>query len=249
VNPDQDKDNDLVTGNRTGNSVSLLINSAGTLTNVLTAPVGAQPESITTGDFDADGFVDIVTANRGDGTVSFLRGTGTTSFAPTVNFPAGNDTRSVISVDADMDGDEDLFVAVIIDGDPVASVLPLRNDVDLNTPDEDRRIIFAQEDPVTASSSVQVLLSGLLDADGRPEVIALNETSGGRDSTSVVVRRNISRPPCPADFNADGFVDFFDFDEFVLAYEAGRADADFNGDGFIDFFDVDDFVLAFENGC
>jgi hypothetical protein len=54
---------------------------------------------------------------------------------------------------------------------------------------------------------------------------------------------------CPADFNRDGFVDFFDFDDFVLAFEAGDPAADFNIDGFIDFFDFDDFVLAFETGC
>ncbi len=58
---------------------------------------------------------------------------------------------------------------------------------------------------------------------------------------------------CPADFNGDGFVDFFDFDDFVVCFEGGPCppgkSADFNGDGFADFFDYDDFVLAFENGC
>jgi hypothetical protein len=55
---------------------------------------------------------------------------------------------------------------------------------------------------------------------------------------------------CPADFNCDSFLDFFDYDEFVTAFETGGGlDADFNGDGFVDFFDYDDFVLAFETGC
>jgi hypothetical protein len=58
---------------------------------------------------------------------------------------------------------------------------------------------------------------------------------------------------CPADFNADGFVDFFDFDDFVLCFEGdvcppGKS-PDFNNDGFVDFFDFDDFVVAFERGC
>ena len=56
-------------------------------------------------------------------------------------------------------------------------------------------------------------------------------------------------PECPADFNGDGFLDFFDYDEFVGAFEAGGAGADFNGDGFLDFFDYDEFVGAFEVGC
>jgi hypothetical protein len=54
---------------------------------------------------------------------------------------------------------------------------------------------------------------------------------------------------CAADFNADGFVDFFDFDDFVLAFESGTQGADFNNDGFVDFFDFDDYVVAFETGC
>ena len=58
---------------------------------------------------------------------------------------------------------------------------------------------------------------------------------------------------CPADFNGDGFMDFFDYDDFVSCFEGsgcpdGRT-ADFNGDGFADFFDYDDFVSAFEVGC
>jgi hypothetical protein len=54
---------------------------------------------------------------------------------------------------------------------------------------------------------------------------------------------------CPADFNGDGFVDFFDYDSFVEAFEAGNPFADFNADGFIDFFDYDGYVEAFEVGC
>jgi hypothetical protein len=54
---------------------------------------------------------------------------------------------------------------------------------------------------------------------------------------------------CGADFNGDGFVDFFDFDDFVAAFETGLPSGDFNRDGFIDFFDSDDFVAAFEAGC
>ena len=55
---------------------------------------------------------------------------------------------------------------------------------------------------------------------------------------------------CPADFNGDGFLDFFDYLDFVTAFETGGGlEADFNGDGFVDFFDYADFVEAFEAGC
>jgi hypothetical protein len=64
----------------------------------------------------------------------------------------------------------------------------------------------------------------------------------------------VSRPftltnPCPPDFNLDGFLDFFDYDAFVTAFETGDPRADFNQDGFADFFDYNDFVGAFESGC
>jgi hypothetical protein len=59
--------------------------------------------------------------------------------------------------------------------------------------------------------------------------------------------------PCPTDFNGDGFLDFFDYDDFVTCFESGSCppwrSADFNGDGFVDFFDYDAFVEAFEAGC
>jgi probable HAF family extracellular repeat protein len=60
-------------------------------------------------------------------------------------------------------------------------------------------------------------------------------------------------PRCRADYNGDGFVDFFDFAEFSGCFDGSGCpigkNADFNRDGFADFFDVDEFALAFEAGC
>lgn len=61
------------------------------------------------------------------------------------------------------------------------------------------------------------------------------------------------QPPCPADFNSDGFLDGFDYDAFVACFEGDACPtgktSDFNGDSFPDGFDYDDFVAAFESGC
>jgi hypothetical protein len=54
---------------------------------------------------------------------------------------------------------------------------------------------------------------------------------------------------CHADFNADGFVDFFDVDAFVLAFEQFEHDADLNHDETFDSLDVEEFAMAFELGC
>jgi hypothetical protein len=64
---------------------------------------------------------------------------------------------------------------------------------------------------------------------------------------------DICESGCPADFNGDGFLDFFDYDEYVTCFEIADCPpgktADFNGDDFVDFFDYDDFVSQFESGC
>ena len=54
---------------------------------------------------------------------------------------------------------------------------------------------------------------------------------------------------CPADFNADTVVDFFDYLDFVAAFAANELLADFNADTVVDFFDYLDFVASFASGC
>ena len=66
---------------------------------------------------------------------------------------------------------------------------------------------------------------------------------------------------CPADFNGDGVLDFFDMLDFVDAFSnygddttfsnawKSSGQADVNGDGTVDFFDYLDFVDMFNAGC
>jgi len=89
-------------------------------------------------------------------------------------------------------------------------------------------------------------------AESRPFWILFNQN----ESTTTLQQAAawvVSHKLCPADFNRDGFLDFFDYDDFVTCFETGGCggggSADFNGDGFVDFFDYDDFVSAFETGC
>jgi hypothetical protein len=57
------------------------------------------------------------------------------------------------------------------------------------------------------------------------------------------------QPYCRGDFNGDLLTDFFDYLDFVAAFDAEDPVADFNHDGTVDFFDYLDFVVAFDAGC
>lgn len=70
------------------------------------------------------------------------------------------------------------------------------------------------------------------------------------DSTAqALMKAQVTHPPCVADFNADHFIDCFDYLDFIEAFEQGDPDADVNEDGFLDFFDYGTFVEWFEAGC
>jgi hypothetical protein len=66
---------------------------------------------------------------------------------------------------------------------------------------------------------------------------------------SIVSNNAVLTVTCAADFNDDGFADFFDYLDFVSDFANELLRADFNNDGAVDFFDYLDFVAVFEQGC
>jgi hypothetical protein len=137
-------------------------------------------------------------------------------------------------------------------------------------------LIFDIEGPANSESDLIFKRSGTMDLRGRIEVRLRNGFSPVNGFQRSIMQAgsiifnpsSVVLPPrfhlevgpnfvravfCSADFNEDGFVDFFDYDEFVECFETGvcpaGGSADFNEDDFVDFFDYDDFVSAFETGC
>jgi hypothetical protein len=100
--------------------------------------------------------------------------------------------------------------------------------------------------PLRASSSE--LFFNAIAADRNSGRLFLFHRGGEVGATDVFIFTPIPIP-CEADYNADGFLDFFDYDDFLLGYEVADPRADINEDGFIDFFDYDDFITDFETGC
>jgi hypothetical protein len=72
--------------------------------------VGASPSSVTSGDFDADGIVDLAVANQSGNSVSVLLGEGGGAFALAVDYAAGTEPHDVQT--ADFNGDAVLDLAV-----------------------------------------------------------------------------------------------------------------------------------------
>ncbi|NUQ53935.1 MAG: hypothetical protein HUU19_14725 [Phycisphaerales bacterium] len=69
------------------------------------------------------------------------------------------------------------------------------------------------------------------------------------DSNGSFQYANVITFYCPADVNADGFVNGDDYDAFASAFDVADAEADFNGDGFVNGDDYDAFASAFDGGC
>ncbi len=69
------------------------------------------------------------------------------------------------------------------------------------------------------------------------------------DLASFVIRGFDPGSTCPADFNGDGSLDFFDLSAFLEALGNEDPAADFSGDGQYDFFDVSAFLDAYGEGC
>ncbi len=81
--------------------------------------------------------------------------------------------------------------------------------------------------------------------DSGSYTVVISNSCGSLESNPAILTVN----PCPADLNADGFVNGDDYDAFASAFDAGDQAADFNNDGFVNGDDYDAFASAFENAC
>jgi len=73
--------------------------------------VGKNPVSVTVGDVNGDGKLDLITANNDSGDLSVLLGNGAGSFATAVNVPITGNPKSIVAADLNGDGKLDLAVA------------------------------------------------------------------------------------------------------------------------------------------
>jgi len=81
------------------------------LTPVVPADVGRNPEALTVGDFNADGWQDVATINSGSDDVTMLFGNGNGTFRSGISFGVGRSPMFLTSGDLNQDGHLDLVVA------------------------------------------------------------------------------------------------------------------------------------------
>ncbi len=81
------------------------------------------------------------------------------------------------------------------------------------------------------------------------KVMASPIAYSARDLEGFISSLSLPVPPCPADLNHDGQVNFFDVSAFLSAFSSMDPIADFTDDGSFNFFDVSAFLLVYSKGC
>ena len=163
--------------------------------------VGSGPYSVTVGDFNGDGKLDLATANYFSNTVSVLLGLGTGGFATATNFTVGSHPRSVTVGDFNGDGKLDLATANFESSSNTVSVL-----------------LGATATNFTVGSRPASVTVGDFNGDGKLDlatangasktvsVLLGNGTGGFATATNFTVGTGL-RSVTVGDFNGDGKLD------------------------------------------
>lgn len=196
-------------------SVSVLRNTSSidaiSFAPAIEIPTGVFTYAVAAGDLDGDGKPDLVSSSVSDETISIFRNTstvGSISFASNIDYSSGTNPFSIVITDIDLDGRPDIVVANYLDG----TFSVFRNT------SSNGNISFAPRVDFVAGLGCQQVVSGDLDGDGKPDVVAINALSN-----TVSIFRNESTP---------GTVSFAPKSDLSITNSpCGAALGDLDGDG------------------
>ena len=228
-----DKVLDLLVGNGedqpNGTASVLLGNGSGGFGAPISLQVnGREPEVAATGDFNNDGFADIVTANKSTpGNISILLGGGNGNFT---SVPAlltvGNEPHSVVVADVNKDGRADLITTNIASNN-VSVLLGAGNGT------------FGAAVGYNAGSEAAAATVGDFNGDGKADIATANSGTNtvsilagdGLGGFSIPTNVTVGNSPygiVSGDFNGDGKLDFATANDSDVSVVLGNGNGTFN---------------------
>jgi hypothetical protein len=186
---------DVATADWRGNRVLVWLNARSTFSvsflPFIAYGVGRDPFNLASGDVDGDGFIDLVSANRGTNDVSVLYGNGDGSFQPEVYQRVGPLPISLLVADLDGDSRDDIVTGNFGFG-AASSVSVLLS--------SDNRLPGFRIDYPAEGGNPYLMRTGDVDGDGHKDIVIsnafeisifLNDGSGGLLS-ELYRRQNVS---------------------------------------------------------
>lgn len=189
--------------------------------------VGANPQSLALGDFNADGKQDAAIANRNADTVTVLFGDGAGNFASGATYNVGTSPLFIVAADLNADGRLDL-----------ATANNLSDDVSILINNGTGGFIAASG--FAAGAQPHSLRAGEFTGDAHQDLIVANNSATGASvlqgdgagnfaAPASVTRGTTTRSAVARDFNGDDMIDLAVIDPFAarISVRLGETGGDF----------------------